>query len=258
MTPVGTRARRAWVAAAGWEAAPPSRDHRVTWELGPWQELVDHRPLKVGFELRLYGQHPPHAYPPPGCEKCVAVFDGLRAVAEAALPREQRLSQYDIRPFDAALHLRPDSEWAPEVQLTVHIVHRNGYLSPVDECEKRCADEIQRNLKQLGVQQKTWSKYRAPSVRREPAPAGGAPEGPAGRRGGRRRERAGADASGFFPLRAQRIAAFEREYLTGLLRASGGDVSDAAREAGIPRGTLYRLLKKHDLVPESFRGGTDT
>ena len=71
-------------------------------------------------------------------------------------------------------------------------------------------------------------------------------------------ERAGAGASGFFPLRAQRIAVFEREYLTGLLRASGGDVSDAAREAGIPRGTLYRLLKKHDLVPESFRGGTGT
>ena len=71
-------------------------------------------------------------------------------------------------------------------------------------------------------------------------------------------ERADAGASSFFPLRAQRIAVFEREYLTGLLRASGGDVSDAAREAGIPRGTLYRLLKKHDLVPETFRGGTGT
>ena len=153
------------------------REHRVTWELGSWQELVDHRPLAVGFELRLYGQHPPRAYPPPGCEKCAAVYDGLRAVAQAALPREHRPSQYDIRPFDAALHLRPDAEWAPEVQLTVHIVHRDGYLSPVDECEKRCAQEIQRNLKQLGVQERTWSEYRARSVRHEPAPAGGASEG---------------------------------------------------------------------------------
>lgn len=162
------------------------RDHRVTWELGPWQELVDHRPLKVGFELRLYGQHPPHAYPPPGCEKCLAVYDGLRAVAEAALPREHRPSRYDIRPFDAALHLRPDSGWAPEVQVTVHIVHRDGYLSPVDDCEKRCAEEIQRNLKQLGVQPKTWSEYRAHSGRRDAALAGEAPEGQVEQSGNRK------------------------------------------------------------------------
>ena len=60
-------------------------------------------------------------------------------------------------------------------------------------------------------------------------------------------------SGGFFPLRAQRMAAFEREYLAGLLRATGGDVSQAAREARIPRGTVYRLLKKHDLDPAAFR-----
>ncbi len=60
---------------------------------------------------------------------------------------------------------------------------------------------------------------------------------------------------GFFEVREQRIAAFEREYLANLLRASGGDVSQAAREARIPRGTFYRLLKKHDMDPGPFRGG---
>jgi DNA-binding NtrC family response regulator len=66
-------------------------------------------------------------------------------------------------------------------------------------------------------------------------------------------DRPGADNGGFFHVRGQRIAAFEREYLTGLLRASAGDVSQAARDARIPRGTFYRLLKKHDIDPAAFR-----
>jgi len=61
-------------------------------------------------------------------------------------------------------------------------------------------------------------------------------------------------AAGFFRAREQRISAFEREYLANLLRTSGGDVSQAARDAHIPRGTLYRLLKKHDIDPAAFRG----
>ena len=58
---------------------------------------------------------------------------------------------------------------------------------------------------------------------------------------------------GFFGFREQRIAAFEKEYLSHLLAGCHGDVSRAAREAQMPRGTLYRLLRKLELVPEDFR-----
>ncbi len=66
-------------------------------------------------------------------------------------------------------------------------------------------------------------------------------------------DRPTAGRGGFFHLRAQRMAAFEQEYLVNLLHACQGDVSRAAREAQLPRGTLYRLLKKHTLTPEEFR-----
>jgi DNA-binding NtrC family response regulator len=58
---------------------------------------------------------------------------------------------------------------------------------------------------------------------------------------------------GFFAQRERRVATFERDYLTNLLAATGGDVSRAARDAHLPRGTLYRLLKNHDLDPADFR-----
>lgn len=60
---------------------------------------------------------------------------------------------------------------------------------------------------------------------------------------------------GYFQLRDQHVARFERQYLTELLRRHRGDVKTAALEAKLPRGTLYRLLKNHDLDGASFRGG---
>ncbi len=66
---------------------------------------------------------------------------------------------------------------------------------------------------------------------------------------------AGAEAGavGFFAQRAEQIARFERQFLSDLLTRHQGDVSAAAREARLPRGTLYRLMKGHSLDGATFR-----
>ena len=60
-------------------------------------------------------------------------------------------------------------------------------------------------------------------------------------------------AAGYFRIRDEHMARFERQYLTDLMRRNGGDVSSAALEAKLPRGTLYRLLKNHNLDAGTFR-----
>ena len=60
-------------------------------------------------------------------------------------------------------------------------------------------------------------------------------------------------AVGYFQLRDQHLAQFERQYLQELLARHHGDVRTAALEAKLPRGTLYRLMKKHILDSVSFR-----
>lgn len=57
----------------------------------------------------------------------------------------------------------------------------------------------------------------------------------------------------FFDLRAERVAAFEMEYLSNLLKLTDGDVTAAATRADIPRGTFYRLMKRHELTAQQFR-----
>jgi DNA-binding NtrC family response regulator len=49
------------------------------------------------------------------------------------------------------------------------------------------------------------------------------------------------------------MARFERQFLSDLLSRHEGDVSAAAREARIPRGTLYRLMKSHSIEAAGFR-----
>jgi transcriptional regulator with PAS, ATPase and Fis domain len=52
----------------------------------------------------------------------------------------------------------------------------------------------------------------------------------------------------FHEAKERLVRAWEQEYLSGLLRRTNGNVSEAARRAGIDRVHLYRLLKKHTLV----------
>ena len=73
--------------------------------------------------------------------------------------------------------------------------------------------------------------------------AEGASEGAAG-------ESAGATAwpIRFHSAKEHLVSAWERDYLAGLLARAGGNVSRAARDAGLDRVYLHRLLKKHGLA----------
>jgi DNA-binding NtrC family response regulator len=66
---------------------------------------------------------------------------------------------------------------------------------------------------------------------------------------------ANASGSGFFAEREAWVQRFERDYLANLLRKHRGNVKAAAIEADLPRGTLYRLMKNHQLDSDQFRDG---
>jgi transcriptional regulator with PAS, ATPase and Fis domain len=52
--------------------------------------------------------------------------------------------------------------------------------------------------------------------------------------------------------RDQVLARFEVDYLRHVVQASGGNISDAARLAGVDRTTLYRLMEKHGMDRDGF------
>lgn len=58
----------------------------------------------------------------------------------------------------------------------------------------------------------------------------------------------------YHAARDRLVAEFELHYLTQLLTQAGGNMSRAARVAGIDRTTLYRLLERHGLDRKGERG----
>jgi DNA-binding NtrC family response regulator len=58
----------------------------------------------------------------------------------------------------------------------------------------------------------------------------------------------GIATGGYHETRTRVIARFEKEYLSRILHETEGNVSEAARLAGVNRATLYRLLERHGLT----------
>jgi DNA-binding NtrC family response regulator len=59
----------------------------------------------------------------------------------------------------------------------------------------------------------------------------------------------------FHPAKDRLVAMFEREYLTRLAARTAGNMSKAARLAGVDRTTLYRLMEKHGLRRDEASSG---
>lgn len=57
---------------------------------------------------------------------------------------------------------------------------------------------------------------------------------------------------GYHEARDHVLSDFEQDYLKHVVRRANGNLSDAARFAGVDRTTLYRLMDKHDLRKEDL------
>jgi len=55
------------------------------------------------------------------------------------------------------------------------------------------------------------------------------------------------DEGGYYAARDRLLAKFDRSFLTRVIRRAGGNLSKAARLAGIDRTTFYRLMERHGL-----------
>ena len=52
------------------------------------------------------------------------------------------------------------------------------------------------------------------------------------------------------------LGEFEQRYLARIVREAGGNISDAARIAGVDRTTLYRLMQKHGIDRQGLLSGS--
>lgn len=134
------------------------RTYRVVYEITTAERIVDGEKRAIGFDVILCGTHRDSAaHVLPGCSRCEEVYQVLKTIAQAIVPGPGRASRYSIRGFDRAFHQTPQRNLRKDIELVIEIRHREGYLKPVDACERRCLDEIKDNLRTLSVPFKRWN-----------------------------------------------------------------------------------------------------
>jgi hypothetical protein len=127
------------------------REHCVTWETQPRRESTTN--ARAEIELTLLGRYPGGHFPAGG-DGCVLVFDRLQAIACHALESVPE-ARYRIDPFDAAVRVRTEESWAPEVELTL-VLEAAEQDPSAAELRGRLLPRIESGLEQLGVQRKHW------------------------------------------------------------------------------------------------------
>ena len=104
------------------------RQHRVTWESSLRREAAPGQEEAAEFELTLLGRCP-GGHVPVDSDVYALVFERLRSMALHALEPVPD-ARYSIDPFDAAVHLRAEEGWAPEVELGIGTSFRAGATLP--------------------------------------------------------------------------------------------------------------------------------
>ena len=119
------------------------REHRVTWETTSRREAVQGQDSLAELELTLVGHYPRSQVSVVGTDGGALVYERLRSIALHVL-EPLPAARYDIDPFDAAVRLRAEEGFTPEVELTL-VLEDRGALAPIES-----------GLEQLGVQRKHW------------------------------------------------------------------------------------------------------
>jgi hypothetical protein len=133
------------------------REHKVCWEIGPFRQFVKgHGMRQTGYELNLFGRYDPAAQEDD--EAAVrGVYEGLRALAlELLRSFPEPAATIEVLSFDQAVHLRPESRFADEIELTVIASPADpDHPMPPAEAQRRIG-EVEDELRSMGLHKRSW------------------------------------------------------------------------------------------------------
>jgi hypothetical protein len=136
-----------------------ARTHKACWEVQPLVEQHEGHRLQVGFEFNVFAQFPASASGP---DERNEAFPKIRAtleeLAERAFPAEAAVARFEADPVQSAVRLRPETEFAPELQLTVRVFHKADYFQKIDDGDRKRLAPLEERLKALGLKAKAWGR----------------------------------------------------------------------------------------------------
>ena len=188
--------------------------------------------------------------------------DPVKAVEEGILRRDLH---YRLRVVP--IHIPPLRERPEDIPVLAEQFLKEFWTqhrepgSPVPTLSQAALDELRRapwrgNVRELRNVIEHLVVMAAPGDAVAPDDISFVDEGENGADGGSTFDR-GLMSLDYHAARDQLLARFEVDYLTHVVKSSSGNISDAARIAGVDRTTLYRLMDKHGMARDSLIQGSE-
>ena len=137
--------------------------HKVCWEISPLQEMIKgHGVQRTGYELHLFAEL---TSPGAGMERATAaedVYAGLRRVVNCLKSDDNDpLAHSEVSTFDHSAHLRSETGFVPEVQITFVATQAHAGRQLTDQEIHARIVAVEAELHGLGLHRKAWGQ--APS-----------------------------------------------------------------------------------------------
>ena len=130
---------------------------RVCWEVDPESASVNNELRKIGFSLQLFGTNELGTDDiSPGGERCIVIQSALKTIIHSILPKDERLSKYEVTVDSQSLSYSHQRGDRPDVGATIRILHRGPWDEPIDDCQERCLKDMQQALGELGAFEGAW------------------------------------------------------------------------------------------------------
>jgi len=114
-----------------------------------------HERVSTGYDLGLHAPRTGPCTNDPGCPSCREIHRELTRILRAVVPDGVR---YEVAPFDASFHLRPETQWEPEVELIARFPARRGALAPAETADLEGSGVTRAALERLGARPGRWGR----------------------------------------------------------------------------------------------------
>lgn len=126
---------------------------RTTYEVSPHVEMDGAVARRVGLDVTLRANRSDECTGDPTCEACDQTIERLQAIARASLPPG---ADHEFAPDDHAFHLRSETGFAPELELTVAVFYGPSTFDEAGEERATLPHRVTKALEAMGVQPRVF------------------------------------------------------------------------------------------------------
>ena len=136
-----------------------ARLHKACWEIGPLVDMHEGQKLQVGYEFNLFAQFPPEVKGPEARRQAFPeIHARIKELCEQVFPSEASVARFELAPIETSVKLRPETEFAVELQRTVRVFHKQEYFQGVAGDSRQRLAPLEDRLKAFGLKPGSWGR----------------------------------------------------------------------------------------------------